>query len=997
MKRLLFRIIPIIMQVFDEYASQQDVYNECLSDIPNKIMNGVDCTVLAYGQSGTGKTHTMMGKAEGADLVIHSEAPADVSGEETPASPTQGQGALDHTQTAGMISRTVNHLFEEIRNQPKSVQCLVRCSYVEIYVEKIYDLLQPSSKDIHLAEGEDGEYSLVDAAEICCLEPKDVFALVARGNAYRKLSATQQNEDFARSHVVLQIKVEQINRSAGTHRSSRLLLLDLAGSEQTSSKSSRQVESAVSVEGRMVIGSLQSLYNTVRAELVKQGKQERVPPNAFTYVSKLTKLLRSSIGGNCYLTCICTASPSSYSIVETMNTIKYGQKLRSLKNFPKPRESLSLNLYQARLEAAEKNVGNLSKLTRVLAKECKSLKDNGETKQPDEAWEAVSKIASTSQNEIISDIVVFGTGDNDALSPAAKKRLEEELQQNKAIREKAEMKMRDYQSDVVSLRSENELLKTERARIEAELNDAKREIAALSNQNEELQSALKTSEFREREAVVFLRQFRTFYIRLMKNKAAQGNGDVRQTLEEAQKKIPGVADLSDIIDVDQLMIQSGLLEQSELGDDSNPSNYLPSEDAMKKSKQAAESAEEKELELIEKTFGEQDPSAKNLTDLKRLESGKLSEYRQRLLESPAARLVIQKEKELEHQLTELSSKNLSLKDAVAAEKAMVEALSGRQGALGKLKSAQEMLALRSELERKSNDLQAIIYKMNELHLVNKTMTDKVESREQQLTYLEEHLIDLQGRNRRLVIERQEGEKRLRQDKSEMKKQLDGIQIKLWQFDEESPKKNGYWKVILPCTGEPVDLQQVPTEERDVSNLAEEAAKILELLPKEEEEEEDTKAFLEKQTTLPVAQKKTVAPIVKSPVAPTQPKFPVKVASSNSPPREGLKSQTTSAATTAVAIPKAFSPKPHSPIPPRPDTVGELPAHSPKLSQDPSPSKSGSVNSRVSSVRARMAMWEKGAEGGEGGDASAAVPPAFATSAAAAPRKAGHWRQAKQDK
>ncbi|KAL3941117.1 MAG: hypothetical protein SGBAC_004479 [Bacillariaceae sp.] len=939
----------------------------------------------------------MMG--QGQEMVMLSSPTAAGKGEgESAVSPAAEPGALDFSLTEGMIPRTVGALFEEIRSQPNSVQCVVRCSYVEIYVEKIYDLLRPSSKDIHLAEGEDGEYSLVDAAEICCLEPKDVYALVARGDAHRKLSATQQNEDFARSHAVLQLKVEQINRSTGTHRSGRLLMLDLAGSEQGRTTSSRQVENAVSMESRIVNGSLQSLYNTVRAELAKQGKQERVPPNAFAYVSKLTKLLKSSVGGNCCMTCICTASPSSYSIGETVNTIKYGQKLRNLKNFPKPREALSLNLYQTRLEAAEKDVGNLSKLIRVLAKECKSLKDSGKAKQPDDVWQAVSKIASSSQNEHISDLVVFGAGDGQALSPAEKKRLESELQTNKATREKAEMKMRDYQSDVVSLRSENEMLKKERRLIEAELNDAKQEIASLSNQNEELESALRTSEFREREAVVFLRQFRSFYVRLMKNKAAQGNGDVRQTLDDSSKKIPGVADLGDILDVDQLMVQSGLLEKAEVGDDSNTSDYTPSEHSLNRSKGEAEKAEKSELEVIENTFGgEQDLSAKNLTVMKRIESGSLSAYRQKLINSPAAELAIKKEAELEHQLIELANKSISLQEAVTAEKALVEALSGRQGALGKLKSAQEMNGLRSELERKSNDLQAIIYKMNELHLVNKTMTEKVESREQQLTYLEEHLIDLQGRNRRLVIERQEGEKRLRQEKSDMQQQLDGMHIKLWQFDEDSPKKNGYWKLILPCVGEVVDLRSVPMIERDTSDLAQEAEKIIGLIPKEEEDREDTKAFLESSTAIPEAQK-AAAPTTAKLEIQTQPQSPMK-GSAISPPRSPLKSPAPAtgeatksstpaprspqrpdqAASSKLYSPNKYAPKSSSPLQPEPVAVPKQ--HSPKEIKGLSPPKSTKAGSRVSSVKARMAMWEKGGGSSGSGDAAPpAVPPAFASSA-----------------
>jgi capsule polysaccharide export protein KpsE/RkpR len=475
----------------------------------------------------------------------------------------------------------------------------------------------------------------------------------------------------------------------------------------------------------------------------------------------------------------------------------------------------------------------------VLAKECQTLKDTSRVKQSDQVWEGISKIAASGKGESGSDLkisVSTGGDDSNNHNKSDARDMEGQLKECKAAREKAEMAMRDYQSEVVSLRSEKEVMMKERKRIEQELSDAKREIASLSSRTEEFESVVQTSQFREKEAVLFLRQFRSFYLRLMKNKAAQGNGDTRQTMEETSKKIPGVPDLEDIIDIDKLMVDSGLIEKSEAGEDTNALDYTPSEEALAQSKKEAEVAEQKERALIEKMFGSDDPSLKSLSVVKRPEPGQMINYRQKLVETPAAKLAIQKESEMENQLIELSSKCASLQNAVNAEKAMVEALSARQGALGKMKLAQEMNTLRSELDRKSNDLQAIVWKMNELHLVNKTVTEKVESREHHLTYLEEHLIDLQTRNRRLVIERQEGEKRLQEDNSEIQQQLDGMRVKLWQLGEASPEKSAYRKLVLSCGGDAVDLQSKPGHKRQIENLADEAAKLLEIIPQEDEEE-----------------------------------------------------------------------------------------------------------------------------------------------------------------
>lgn len=815
------------LQVFDEFTSQQEVYNECLSSVPQKIVNGVNCTVLAYGQTGTGKTHTMMGEGQGVEMNLRAGsvgAKAAIFEDTTKVDPQKNPHL-----TEGMITRTVTDIFEEIKKQPKSLQCTVRCSFVELYVEKFYDLLQPSNEGLMLGEGEDGEHTLLGASELCCLEPRDVYALIARGNAYRSMSASQQNIDCNHSHVILSIKVDQVDRLKGTHRSGRLLMLDLAGSEKSSpNSSSRQGNSASAKEGRMVNASLQSLYNMIRAKLMEQGHKEMLAPNAFAYVSKLSKLLKSSIGGNCYTTCICTASPSSFGLNETMNTIKYGQKLRLLLNYPKSQKDLTINDYRARLSQSEMKSRNLEQFVTVLAKECERLRETGKSNQSENIWDAISKITKLAEsgkdNGAGLKITVSSKDDeSNEETGSQSKVLKRELKEQTAAFEKAESVMRDYQSQVVTLKSERELELKARKKLELELSEAKEEIASLSRKTDELKSVLKTSQFREREAVSFLRQFRSFYIRLMEVKAAQGTSDTRQVIEETSKKIPGVPDLDDILDIDKLMLESGLIEKSEAGDVTNASKYNPSEEALARSAAAAEVAEQKEMKLISEMMDAKDESA-----VKLLEPGQITAYRQRLVETPAARLAMQKESELESQLLELSTKCIALQNAVNAEKAMVEALSTRQNALNNLRTSREMSTLRSELEKRSNDLQAIVWKMNELHLVNKTMTEKIENRDNHLSYLEEHMNDLQTKNQRMVIERQEAEKRLMEDTASLKQVLDGMNVQLWQLGEVPLEKSAYCRVILSCSGDPADLDSEPTHTRKVTvgTISEEALKLL---------------------------------------------------------------------------------------------------------------------------------------------------------------------------
>jgi hypothetical protein len=129
-------------------------------------------------------------------------------------------------------------------------------------------------------------------------------------------------------------------------------------------------------------------------------------------------------------------------------------------------------------------------------------------------------------------------------------------------------------------------------------------------QKTEVEHRLRTSLFRENEAVLFLRQLRTFYFRLLKNKAAQGSGSTKEAIQEAKKHLPGVADLEDLLDVDKMMVQSGIIEITEIGGDTLVVDCSPSEEALAKSSIEAEMAEKRELEMIHQQVDEKEISEK---------------------------------------------------------------------------------------------------------------------------------------------------------------------------------------------------------------------------------------------------------------------------------------------------------------------------------------------------------------------------------------------------
>lgn len=718
--------------------------------------------------------------------------------------------------TEGMIPRVVADLLERLDDAPDTMEYTIRCSFVEIYLEKVFDLLQPWREDVWIGKDERGEACVVGACEVCCLDVADVYALLARGNAYRTKAATDQNMDSSRSHAIFTLRLEKVNREDGTQVTSRLLLVDPAGSEVGKQKSTRAKDTPTGLEGRLINASLASLGNIIRTTLAEQGHTKiRHTPKTTQNVSKLAQILRPCFGGNWFTTVICTGSPSSYNINETINTIKFGQLAREVRNSSKPTPALTTNAIKARLTESERRQEQLTALIKMLAHECKHVKGRSKGKDSGNVplWKAIEKITSSTKPGDETEIgVVIGPQKEEDLQCRIQD-LEKKVEEHKSARDKAESGMRDIKSEITALRRQKESITNEKLRMSRELHDANEEIKILSQRNVELENFLRTSQFREKEAVLFLRQFRTFYFRLLRSKAAQGSGTTKEITADVSLRIPGVSDLSDLLDVDKLMLESGLIEKSELGADTSAVDYEPSEFAQAKSEDQAKKTEAKEFELIHQHFGSEIEAARSAMNggQTELSFGQLASYRQRLLESPAGKLAIQKEKELENDLDEMARKIVSLQNSVIAEKAMVEALSARQGAMGKMKAAQELSTIRQELERKTNDLHAIVWKMNELHLVNKTIDTKVESREQHVNYLEEHLVDLQTRNRRLVLDLQEMERRLRQENTLLQDRLDGMATQIWQLGDSEALP--LWRMVVPYSGEQVELSALDEEQQ----------------------------------------------------------------------------------------------------------------------------------------------------------------------------------------
>ena len=301
--------------VFSPHSQQADVYAMTAQDAVQSVLAGYNATVLAYGQTGAGKTFTMEG--------------------------------YDDVELQGLMPRAVSDLFHLIHSTSSpSSSFLVRASYIQIYNESITDLLMANGSSSGGGSGGGGLLIREDAvrgvfvgglSEWVVRNVREVMELLRRGTARRATSATKMNESSSRSHAVFIINVEQNNKQPHTPTSSssptasapsssflsaKLNLVDLAGSERITLSGAK---GARLEETKAINQSLSALANVIAA-LIKH--RPHIPYRD----SKLTRLLQSSIGGNtrtCLLTCL-SPSPAHYN--ENISSLSFAARARRVQN-----------------------------------------------------------------------------------------------------------------------------------------------------------------------------------------------------------------------------------------------------------------------------------------------------------------------------------------------------------------------------------------------------------------------------------------------------------------------------------------------------------------------------------------------------------------------------------------------------------------------------------------------------------------------------------------
>ncbi|MCJ1227889.1 kinesin-like protein Klp8 [Toensbergia leucococca] len=285
-----------------KFAGQDSLFNDLGVPLLDNAFQGYNNCIFAYGQTGSGKSYSMMG----------------------------------YGKEAGVIPRICQNMFERITDiqKDKNLSCRVEVSYLEIYNERVRDLLNPSTKgNLRVREHPSTGPYVEDLAKLVVRSFQEIQNLMDEGNKARTVAATTMNETSSRSHAVFTLTVTQkrhdVETSMDTEKVAKISLVDLAGSERATSTGAI---GARLKEGAEINRSLSTLGRVIAA-LADLSTGKKKNPSMVPYRdSVLTWLLKDSLGGNSMTAMIAAISPADINFEETLSTLRYADSAKRIKN-----------------------------------------------------------------------------------------------------------------------------------------------------------------------------------------------------------------------------------------------------------------------------------------------------------------------------------------------------------------------------------------------------------------------------------------------------------------------------------------------------------------------------------------------------------------------------------------------------------------------------------------------------------------------------------------
>uniref|UniRef100_H3A406 Kinesin-like protein n=1 Tax=Latimeria chalumnae TaxID=7897 RepID=H3A406_LATCH len=441
-------------RVLPPNTTQDQVYNACAKQIVKDVLDGYNGTIFAYGQTSSGKTHTMEGKLHDSHLM-------------------------------GIIPRIAHDIFDHIYSMDENLEFHIKVSYFEIYLDKIRDLLDVSKTNLAVHEDKNRVPYVKGCTERFVSSPEEVMDVIDEGKANRHVAVTNMNEHSSRSHSIFLINIKQENVETEKKLIGKLYLVDLAGSE-------KYPRFGVLFSLRDSLKNWLSVIAKIFQAMLQKTKKTHVPYRD----SKMTRILQDSLGGNCRTTIIICCSPSIFNEAETKSTLMFGQRAKTIKNTVSVNLELTAEEWKKKYEKEKEKNKSLKSVIQHLETELNRWR-NGEAVPEDEQISAKDQksIEPCDNTPIIDNMVPVISVSTDEKHKYEEEIInlykqlddkDDEINQQSQLAEKLKEQMMDQDELLASTRRDYEKIQEELTRLQIENEAAKDEVKEVLQALEEL-------------------------------------------------------------------------------------------------------------------------------------------------------------------------------------------------------------------------------------------------------------------------------------------------------------------------------------------------------------------------------------------------------------------------------------------------------------------------------------------------------------------------------
>lgn len=411
--------------VFGPDSKQLDVYNLTARTIIDSVLEGYNGTIFAYGQTGAGKTFTMEGVRETPEL-------------------------------RGIIPNSFAHIFGHIAKAEDNKRFLVCVSYLEIYNEKVRDLLgKDQMQKLEVKERPDAGICVRGLSQSVVENADDMEMYLIQGHKKRSVGATNMNEHSSRSHAIFTITIECSERDTDGNqhvRIGKLHLVDLAGSERVkkSGATGQRFKEATKINL-----SLSTLSNVISA--LVYGRSTHIPYRN----SKLTRLLQDSLGGNSKTMMCANIGPAEFNYEETINTLRYANRAKNIANKARinedPKDAL-LHQYQKDIEEIKKKLN-----------ECENMVSGSDGSGSEETDMSCNEGATGDRNRRRKRFPTEKMMEMEVKIRETTKVWRQNLDMEKKQRNKARTELKDKEHDLQELEKEQQRLREQLSELEKKM------------------------------------------------------------------------------------------------------------------------------------------------------------------------------------------------------------------------------------------------------------------------------------------------------------------------------------------------------------------------------------------------------------------------------------------------------------------------------------------------------------------------------------------------